>query len=1184
MSNSSNLYAEKIYSEHPLVLWALDDQLDYISLISEAQRDVYTSWASPNALKFSGSSITGEPFPESVSSIIRCFVPLGGPGSSTITSPNIINFQDMNTDLETFCISANIFSNTPYLSSISIGYEYTDPETSSVVQVLKNFETTYSNTWAFFSETFSIPNINANARIVIKFFVGEGGLTSADYEFYINGITFGQWSEEFNVTSLGLMPEAFTENVSLTGIDYALPAVAYGLESDYGYYLINDNSLLAKNTSIPMVYGASGVTKLIPNVNNNPSLIVPGKGFLNNSGKYKDYTVEFWARINSDTYEQRKIFGPISSSDGLYVEAGFLTLNINGISGSHFVGQWFRPMLIQIKLIKGVASVILNGEQVISFIVNQDLLIFPDSIAEDGKEQDWLGFYSYNDVDILELDCIAIYSYDVSITLAKRRFVYGQGVLSPEGVNSAYGGTSAFIDYAFANYSVNYSYPNLARWDQGSFDNLVATSDFLTVPSYSLPQISIGANTQSSWYSQCQDIQTAGNPFVTFRPNSTWNSTDCYMYFEKFDFLSTNIKSIYGVFQASDSAVNEQILFYIYNSLTRDTFKIVREGSYIKYYINLDNVSEQIIGIDEFIDGGSPDTLIFEALIDAGHPTSTSTEEYDGGVVSGYDTGSPFVAGIDIDSLSAQYGNKVSQFFGDRQNLKLFIGGNASGGNTFSGKIFSIGLSTESNLVKIATGFDNSGIAIVDEDIQFLNHTSSYTLLPTISYDLLKLDIGISGGWEDYMPLSYFAKYVKDSAGMDRYALNFLQMNFDYPEPSKVLGDEYDTSNLEVRTYVTLQYIAEGANKTQDNFTEIVLPSKDGIIDFKNYPNWEITKFEVVDNMLIYPLSNIDFNSLAIVYRFEFDVRGSLRKPVRIRNLEIASQALQENSFNRISTRFGVDLYPYKRSGIYFDYVSDNPISIYKGSTPYLYLNRNSGIEIRGEYDSLVGRGINIAVNPSLSDNYKISALQLWLRYDKDNFMDTHTEVFNVSYLGDAISFYIVANDESGKRGRIFARKRSDGSVFNGLKYYINGKIVREPVISLREWNSLGIGFLNSLNLSNNLGGINMNGPFVFNNISYYQANDLQQLQSIITRPWQRVLVEGETTYDWQYWDDSFIWEDVLIIGESEIYGVNPSDVYQTYLGTNKIIFDDSQGLSIDPEQILMYIDIDWQSSIKIPT
>ena len=40
MSNPSNLYAEKIYSEHPTVLWALDDKLDYSSFISEDQRDI----------------------------------------------------------------------------------------------------------------------------------------------------------------------------------------------------------------------------------------------------------------------------------------------------------------------------------------------------------------------------------------------------------------------------------------------------------------------------------------------------------------------------------------------------------------------------------------------------------------------------------------------------------------------------------------------------------------------------------------------------------------------------------------------------------------------------------------------------------------------------------------------------------------------------------------------------------------------------------------------------------------------------------------------------------------------------------------------------------------------------------------------------------------------------------------
>ena len=39
MSISSNLYAEKVFAEHPIVLWPLDDSVDYVSLISEDQRD-----------------------------------------------------------------------------------------------------------------------------------------------------------------------------------------------------------------------------------------------------------------------------------------------------------------------------------------------------------------------------------------------------------------------------------------------------------------------------------------------------------------------------------------------------------------------------------------------------------------------------------------------------------------------------------------------------------------------------------------------------------------------------------------------------------------------------------------------------------------------------------------------------------------------------------------------------------------------------------------------------------------------------------------------------------------------------------------------------------------------------------------------------------------------------------------
>ena len=85
--------------------------------------------------------------------------------------------------------------------------------------------------------------------------------------------------------------------------------------------------MVAKNTGIPLVFGASGITKLTPN-NGSPSVIFPGKGFLHETGRYNNYTVEFWARLSSETNLAKRIFGPIGSEDGLYVEGGFLTLFI----------------------------------------------------------------------------------------------------------------------------------------------------------------------------------------------------------------------------------------------------------------------------------------------------------------------------------------------------------------------------------------------------------------------------------------------------------------------------------------------------------------------------------------------------------------------------------------------------------------------------------------------------------------------------------------------------------------------------------------------------------------------------------------------------------------------------------------------------------------------------------------
>jgi hypothetical protein len=1245
MSNPSNLYAEKIYSEHPLVLWALDDQADYVSLITEAKRNIVSLWDDTESCTLSsGSAPAEEPFPDSFTSLVSCNVPAGASGESIILSPDIDNFQNLNTTLGTFSIGSYFYIDSLYINSIAIGYEYTDTTTLEVVQKLKTFADPAYQSWSFMSETFEIPEENTNFKIIIKILKSSGGATSADYKVYFNGITTGQWSEEFHKESLGVTPASFPATIAIDTTDTVIPAAAYGVSSNTAYYLVKNNALLAKNTSIPLVFGASGLTKIIPNTSNKPSLIFPGQGFLNKSGQHKEYTVEFWARIIADSPDPKRIFGPIASTDGLYVDSGFLTLVIGGQSNSHFVGEWFRPMLIHIRLIKNSVTVLVNGEQVIEIAIDTTSLALPDLLNAQLKSQDWLGFYAYENVSLIEVDCFAIYSYQVSVTVAKRRWVYGQAVSSAQSINSSYGGTSAFIDYSFSNYTANYNYPSFAQWQQGSFDNLETTSLELTTPSYSLPNIFLDTKSLDDLYTDCKAIQTdqeSGafpHKFLTFRPNSTWSGLGTYLNFPKLNILNDKVKSIYGVFgsnvllldaeyyntspadyieagyynttswteffDAGNPGTN-QTLIKIYNTLTGDFFIVRLNETVIEYVLNY-NKEEQIVYTTENIES--------EQL---------------------------FAVGINIDDLSNVFGGNVSAFFGNVNGLKVYVAGDEETSNSFFGKIYSLGFTTELNHKSISNYFNEYGVVKFDDlsapgvteetnAIALINHLASYTLLPTEAYNEFFLDIGVSGHWQDYLPLSYFAKYVNNAQGASYYDLDFLQFNLGYPSPSKLLEKEtnsswtyedlkeeysapiqqtyyqidnslitgwndyedlsqkalkyyeYDTSESFVKSYVTFQYIADGANALDETFN-INVPAKEGsIIDIDNYPDWAASKFEIVDNTIIYPSKSVDFNDLAVVYSIEFNVRGIINRPIKIKELEIASQALSDNAFNSVGTRFGVDLVPYKKSGIYFDYKSKNPFSIYKSSTPYLYLTKNSGIEVRGDFNFETNRGIAMPINKELSDEYRVSSMQAWMFVNQDFFSASPIEIFEIKYKEDIIKFYMVADSPSGSRAKIYATSSLTGTEYTGLTYFWNGISVQNPVITIKEWGSLGLQFSSALNFDLYTGAINLNGPILFNNISFYQANNLQTIQSIVTRPWLKVLnSDGEKL--WSYWSENFNWQEALVVSSSELYGVNPTDVYKNYLGTNKIIIDDNEGMTFDSNKMKIYTDTTWDTKTLLP-
>ena len=1203
MTTPSNLYAEKIYSEQPDVLWALDDPADYVTLISEAQRDISDGWSISNGTASASTSSVGQPFEDSALSLISGDVPASTSETVVCVSEDLYNLSLLNQSFGNITIGSYFYSNSAYLQSVSIGFEYTNPNTLEVIQQVKEFNTSVFQSWAFVSETFELPDENAAFRVVIKFTYSSGGSSSGDYEFYVNGISAGQWSEEFNTTSLGVSPITLPSDIANISGE-AVEADAYGMGEGVGYYLVSSNSLIAKNTGIPMVYGAAGVTKIYPNEDGNPSLIVPGKGFLNKVGQFKEYTVEFWLKVNPSTYDPLKIFGPIASPDGLYVESGFLTLVIGKEFASHFVGEWFRPMLIDIRVTRNSATMLVNGEEVVTLPINTDTLSLPEEFVA-GDSQDWLGFYAYENVFPVEIDCVAIYNYSVPIDVAKRRWVYGQGVLSPESINSAYNGTQAFIDYPFADYTSDYIYPDFANWQQGSFDNLSTTLTSIGTPSYSLPDILLEDKTLQDLYDDNHPLQTSGDKFLTFRPNSSWNDKKCFLNFSRFNILGTGTAAIYGVF-TSDNLATEETLIKIYNQSTGNSFSIRKDLDEIHYYLFFNGQEEEIYTTDIIV----------------------SDEK--------------FAVGINIGILIEHFGGNVASFFGNQNGLQVSIGGDDTGSYQFTGNIYSVGICSDFDANQILEYFNELGIVILDsylatgtEESQIANallaHTASYTLLPSLAYDLYFLDIGVSGFWEDYLPLSYFAQFVTNDVGNTYYDLDFLQFNLGYPSPSRLTEYEnvsswtydelkesyqyptqktynqldnslitnwndyqdmqersekfykYDTGDAVVKSYISIQYISSGANSPQSNFTTVEPASESRIIKIDDFPNWISTKFEVVDNTLIYPSKSVDFNDLAIVYRLEFNNRGILKKPTTLRKLEISSQAFNDNLFNPVGTRFGVDMFPFTRAGLYFDYKADNPYSIYKGSTPYLYLNRTSGVEVRGELDAFVSRGIAIPINSQLSNNFRVSAAQIWMRYDKENFSASPVEIFEIRHKLDTIKFYIAPTNAEGTRAKIYSRSVATGQEVNGISYFWNGSSVREPAITSMEWGVLGISFATPLIYDLFLGGINLTGPMVFNNISYYQENNLQQTQTTLTRPWLLVKTDGITNFDWNYWVSSYIWNEVLVLSSSNIYGTNPLDIYKTYIGTNKIIFDDNEGLLVDAQTVKVYNNTTWTIRVGTP-
>lgn len=1221
MSVVSNLYAAKLYSEHPLAIWPLDDDVSYISLITDQQRLFeeslpYTGWTITNGVANDSLSLPNErsPFDSDIYAGIEGNVPVSNGTVIQAISPDLFLFNECSQDLQTFCISMYVYQSSPYISEYQIGYEYYDDDTSSWIQVTSTFETTQSSGWIHLQDTFSIQEFDAQyCRLVLRIVVNTGG-ASGDYDFIINGITVGQWSEISSSQSLGATKQSAPVSSGLL-LD-AVPADQYGILSDNAYYLVEGGKLLAKNSGIPMIFGSENVTRLYPSSNGSPSIIFPNKTMFTEEGRYKDFTLEFWLKIRPVTKESRKIIGPIDTDDGIYVTEGFITLVINKKFVSHNISEWYRPSIVHIVIKEQAVAMFINGEQVGELNIDRSTMTV--------SESDWLGAYSYDDFNMFEIDCLSIFPYAVPLQVAKKRFVWGQGTDPIELVNDSFDGEEAVIQFSNANFNNNKVYPDMERWDAGYYDNLIATTNSISVPNYSLPNIYLGGRDISEWYNDNKSLNDLLYPLgdhpllFSFRPNiedGVWNPTggtnwteQCYLNFDTLTFISSPLSAFYAIFEVEEEIFETRPLIHIVNSLNGKRFEININGYDVTY--------------------------VFDGQELSGTSFSSGT--------------SHFVVGMHIPTVLNAFNFELASFFGSPELLQLFIGGD--GTTTFEGKIYRIGFSDQTNFSTISNHFsDETGIVDNSSSALFEGHFASYTLSPFFRYNTYFLDISVSAQWEEYFPLASFASYVTKRDNSTSYDVDYLQVNYGYPSLVQIIEVETDNpdwnyqelfnsfnspiqksyeildnvilsgystyANLATNTiteyqvdttgssmdaYVTFQLLAEGADEPLSSFIytknltdSYTIYAEDENTNEDPYKAYK-TKFRIIDGTVVYPPKRINFENVAMVIHFDIQQDGIISNPLKVRNLEITSRCLNENGLTPIGTKTGLPIYPYVKTGIYYSGKSKNPVLIGKDNLPYLYLTEKTGIRVLKD-DAEKEYGLLVPINESESTDYKLGAAQIFIKHDIKHLILTSQTIFSINYQDNIIEF-VMTPDQTNERFYISARNQRTRQEYTNIEFYQNGISVVNPYILHNEWNVISFLFPEPLDFSNSSGSLNLLYGCYFNNMSFFKSTGLNEFSTVIPRIWSDVLYNDQppnpsNIVDWQYWyDENGVlsipneWKDVYLLDETISFSITPAEIYSTYVGTNIVITDDNTGISLQEDIFTMFSDQSWLKTVQKPS